>query len=234
MPLKRLPALALVALSALLVQACSEDSSNRQSRVVLGTSEEMTELNALQYQLPFVVQVSTNQGDPAPNVTVNLSLKPLTFFKGNYYKVDVDADGSPDQWAVNYTALDCPTEDANANGSLEGGEDQDGDGVLEPRNSATITEHPEPEINSIIAGTSYLVTDTNGFGYFSVTFPKSEAWWVRMSMIAEAADGLPGNTVTHNFVLPVLQEDLTNIDVAPPGGLTESPYGVVGDCTDPL
>lgn len=218
----------LVATASLLA-ACGED--NTQSRVVLGTSEDMFELTSLQYQLPFVVQVTDIQGNPARGVSVSFRLKPTGFIKGRYVATDTDGDGQSDSWVATTTA-ECPSEDANGNGALDGGEDTDGDGILDPRNAATIIPHPD-ETPTIIPGSATLQTDDSGFGYFTVAFPKSEASWVHMQMTAEASDGLPGNTVNYNFTLPVLLQDVSNVDTAPPGGLINSPYGTANACNDP-
>ena len=218
--------------AALLMAACDSDDTN-DSRVVLGTGNEIFELGTLQYQTPFVVQVTDANSNPSPGVTVNFKLKPLGYFKGNYVPTDTDNDllAEPDQWVPTLSAPECITEDANGNGALDPGEDIDGDGILDPSNSATFTAHPD-KTPTIIPGTAALITDENGFGYLSVTYPKSEAAWVRTQMTAEAQDSLPGNTVTHTFILQVLLADVQDLTISPPGGST-SPYGDGTACTDP-
>ena len=222
----------LVIAASLLLAACDSDDSN-DSRVVLGTRNEIFELGILQYQTPFVVQVTDADSNPAPGATVTFKLKPLSFFKGDYIATDTDNDllAEPDQWVPTASAPECITEDTNGNGALDSGEDIDGDLVLDPSNSATITAHPD-KTPTIVPGTATLVTDENGFGYLAVTYPKSEAAWVRMQMTAEVQDSLPGNTVTHTFMLQVLLADVQDLTVAPPGGQT-SPYGNAADCSDP-
>lgn len=220
-----------ILLAALVMTSC--DSEDTDSRVVLGTGNEIFELGELQYQTPFVVQVTDADGNPAPGSTVNFKLKPLSFFKGNYVATDTDNDelAAPDQWVPVITAPECASEDSNGNGALDAGEDIDGDGILDPSNSATFTAHPD-KTPTIIPGTASLVTDENGFGYLAVTYPKSEAAWVRMSMTAEVQDALPGNIVTHTFILQVLLDDVQDLTVSPPGGIV-SPYGNAAACSDP-
>lgn len=222
----------IVIAASLLITACDSDDNN-DSRVVLGTGNEIFELGILQYQTPFVVQVTDAESNPAPGATVTFTLKPLSYFKGNYIATDTDNDllAEPDQWVPTATAPECFTEDTNSNGALDAGEDTDADGILDPSNSATITAHPD-RTPTITPGTATLVTDENGFGYLAVTYPKSEAAWVKMQMIAEVQDSLPGNTVTHTFTLQVLLADVQNLTVAPPGGQT-SPYGSATVCSDP-
>ena len=230
MPLRTVST-ALVFALFVLITACDAEENN--SRIVLGTGDKIFELGILQYQIPFVVQVTDPKSNPAPGVPVNFRLRPISYFKGNYIATDTDNDpnAEPDQWVPLITAPECSTEDTNGNGALDGGEDINGNGILNPSNAATITAHPD-ETPTITPGTASLVTDDNGFGFLTVTYPKSEASWVKMQMTADVQDGLPGNVVTHTFVLQVLLADVQDLSVAPPGG-GPSPYGNGSSCADP-
>ena len=214
-----------------LITGCDTDEND--SRIVLGTGDKIFELGILQYQIPFVVQVTDTESNPAPGVTVNFKLRPISYFKGNYIATDTDNDpnAEPDQYVPLLTAPECITEDTNGNGALDVGEDVNDNGILEPSNAATITAHPD-ETPTITPGTATLVTDDNGFGFLAVTYPKSEASWVKMRLTAKVQDGLPGNVVTHTFLLQVLLADVQDLTVAPPGG-GPSPYGVASSCADP-
>jgi len=232
MKLFHLYKIAALSVLPLLLVAC--DSQNNGNRVSLGTANKSFSLNDIQYQEPFVVQVTDPAGDPSPNAYVELKLSPLSYNKGYYEPVDTDSpsDGINDSWAATYT-ISCASEDTNNNGSLDAGEDLNANGVLEPFVPA-ITAYPDDTLGlpTILPGTAALVTDENGFGYFSVTYPKSEALWIRLMLTAEVQDGLDGNIASYTWTPLALVEDLNDLTIAPPGGVN-SPYGTTADCTSP-
>ncbi|MDQ7015443.1 MAG: hypothetical protein Q9N68_03595, partial [Gammaproteobacteria bacterium] len=251
-------------------------------RMVLGTGKEASQVNVVQNQKSYVVQVSNAQGAPVSGVRVELSVQPLAYFKGQHEGVDTLLDGKPDSWVIvrsveclsedlnqngvldNDLASNCnaqldPNEDLNGNGILDfpedlnnngildAGEDLDGDGLLdlsledhrsgedrncsgtlEPSNSATIAQHPTmlPTVNA-----GALLTDANGFGYFSVVYPKSHARWVTVRLKARALVAGSESVESVDFTLPGLVLDYNTIGVEPPGII--SPYGAALDCTIP-
>jgi hypothetical protein len=207
------------------------DSEDDGERVLIGNTNLLYELDQLQYQEQFVVQVSDPDGAPSANSIVTLKLTPLSYNKGRYVPVDIDVppDGTLDRWETEISAV-CASEDLNGNGALDTGEDINGNGFLEP-DVPTLTAHPE-KTPTIAPGSNIVVTDETGFGYFAITYPKSEALWSRVLVIAEADDGLPGNIATYQLDLPVLIKDTSDLTTAPPGG-EASPYGITADCTNP-
>ncbi len=207
------------------------DSDDDGNRVQLGVSASLIELGSLQYQEEFAVQVSDADGGPSPNAIVTIKLIPATYNKGQYVPVDISipADGTVDRWGTSISAI-CNSEDLNANGALDAGEDVNGNGLLDP-DVPTLTTHPD-KTPTVTPGTNLLVTDENGFGYFAITYPKSEGAWSSVRVIAEVSDGLPGNTAQYQLNLGVLIKDLEDLTVAPPSG-GPSPYGTAAVCTDP-
>lgn len=207
------------------------DSEDGGDRVLIGNTNITYELDQLQYQEQFVVQVSDPDGAPSANSIVTLKLTPLSYNKGLYIPADIDvpADGTLDRWEAEISAV-CASEDLNDNGALDAGEDINGNGFLEP-DVPTLTAHPE-KTPTIAPGSNIVVTDESGFGYFAITYPKSEAFWSSVLVTAEASDGLPGNIATYELNLPVLIKDISDLTIAPPGGET-SPYGVAADCSNP-
>jgi hypothetical protein len=219
-----------LAITLTLLFAC--DSQNLSgSRVSIGTTNTIYDLAGLQYQQQFVVQVTNRVGDPSPNIYVDFKLQPLSYNKGVYIQVDTDIppDGTVDSW-VPSISITCNSEDANNNGALDGGEDLNANGRLDPAVPA-ISQHPD-KTPTILAGTASLITDENGFGYLAVTYPKSEASWVRLQLTAEAQDGLDGNVATYTWTLPRQVSDFSDLSIDPPGGVN-SPYGTNADCTNP-
>jgi hypothetical protein len=207
------------------------DSEYDGNRVLIGNTNVAFELDQLQYQEQFVVQVSNPDGAPSPNSIVTLKLTPVTYNKGQYVPTDISdpPDDTIDRWVPDISAV-CASEDTNNNGALDTGEDVNGNGSLEP-DVPTLTSHPE-KTPTISAGTNIVVTDDNGFGYFAITYPKSEALWSSILVTAEASDGLPGNIATYNLDLRVLIKDISDLTIDPPGGVP-SPYGMAANCADP-
>ena len=220
-------------LACFFIASC-DSSDDDAARIVLGTANSISEVTGgLQYLKPFTVQVTDGNGNAISGASVDLSYTTTVYRKGSYQAVDSDipVDGEPDVWAQ-ITTISCNAEDTNQNDIEEAGEDLDGDGILEPTNSATIAAHPTLT-PTIISGTR-LVTDTNGLGYFALIYPKTEAGWV--SILIQARTGVSGTEYQELFPfrLSLLNEDLEDITIAPPSGSTASRYGTVADCTDPM
>ncbi len=229
MPLHRLTkSLAL----AFVVACCSScDSEDNGNRVLIGNANSMFELGDLQYQEQFAVQVSDPNGAPSPNAFVTIKLTPVTYNKGEYVPKDIDdpPDGTPDRWVTSVSVI-CDSEDTNGNGALDAGEDVNGNGILDP-DVPSLTAHPD-KTPTITPGSNVLVTDNNGFGYFAITYPKSEGAWSSVLVTADVSDGLPGNTATYNLDLRVLIKDVSDLTIDPPSG-GPSPYGTASNCADP-
>ena len=208
--------------ASLLLTSCGNDEE--ATRIVLGRTNLLHVLNELQYQDPFVVQTTDRNGNAVPYQQLKLSIRNVSYIKG-YYQANVD-----DEWEANQR-VECAAEDANNNGVLDAGEDFNGNGTLEPTNPATIGIHPEL-VPTVDVSTGELVTDDQGFGYFTITYPKSEAKWVRVIVSAKTDVTGTENTATYGTVLSVLDDDLSDISIAPPGG-GPSPYGIEADCSNP-
>jgi hypothetical protein len=211
------------------LSACGGEEA--ASRLVVGPAKDLLAPNNSQYQQGFVVQVTDNEGNPAPATIVSVEMVPVRYFKGQYQGFDSSGDGDPDEWRVAYTAS-CEAEDANHNGVLETGEDINGNGTLQPTNPATLAQHPTdtPTFN---LGTGQIITDDSGFGFFSVTYPVSQALWSRMRITVSANVQGTEDREQYEFTLFVAENDISNFPDAPPGG-TSSPYGIAASCIDPL
>lgn len=191
----------------------------------------MYEENIVQYSLPIVVQVTRNDERAAPNVTVEIKARPTVYYKGVWYKEDSDTDGTPDRWGVSVSAI-CPVEDINNNSNLDPGEDINNNGTLEPTYAVTINEHPglTPTVNPV---TGRILTDETGFGYFVITYPKSEGKWSGIVITATAKVDGTEEAATFALTLPVLVDDVTDLSIAPPGNFDvvppiAGPYGSAG------
>lgn len=223
--------IALIISSTLLI-SCGED--NGPKRIVMGTGNTLYVTNSLQYSIPLVVQVTRDDEHPAPGAIVEITIKPVRYFKGGYTPIDTDADATDDAWSLGYT-MGCDAEDINNDGILDAGEDVNGNGRLEPTYPGTVDSHPEL-LPTVTPGTGHIVTNSDGFGYFVVTYPQSEANWTRIEITATAqVTGTEENEV-YTITLPIIAGELaydpTN-PVTPPGG-SGSRYGSSGVCTDNL
>lgn len=124
--------LKLATLSVLLpvfvsLSACGGEEA--ASRLVVGPAKNLMSPNDLQYQKGFVVQVTDNEGNPAPATIVSIEMVPVRYFKGEYLAYDSSGDGEADEWRLSYS-VSCEAEDANHNGVLDAGEDINGNGTL--------------------------------------------------------------------------------------------------------
>jgi len=204
----------------MLLQACGSDDGGA-ARIVIGTSSVITDLNELQYQKPYVIQVTDIEGNASPNTKVTIVMKNLSYALGFYTKTG-------DGWTIatgNYTV--CDAEDTNNNAILDAGEDKNANGLLDPTNAASIAAHPTLS-PTLEAGFNSVVTDDSGFAYFSLTYPKSEANWNLVEISASAKVSGTENVEKLSITLPVSLPDLEDEDINPPGGVTSS-YGT-GAC----
>ncbi|MDH5425341.1 MAG: hypothetical protein OEY29_10125 [Gammaproteobacteria bacterium] len=205
------------------------------AQIQIGSANEVSSIQGLQYQQPLVVQVTDLDGNPVAGASVSVRVVPVEYFKGIYIRID--ANGLPAalladavRWGSLISAY-CPTEDLNDNAVLDAGEDINGNVVLDPSHPATLTPHASalPTLDPI---SNRILTDDSGFGYFSITYPESVASWVAVRIIASTRVLGTESTQTMEVDLLAPLPDLEEVDIAPPGGSTESPYGVANVCTD--
>ena len=110
--------------------------------LAIGTGDELFELGTARYGKEWVVLVTDTVGNPVANTTVQMTLRSLRFFKGEWELVtDLNTGGI--RWVINYsTPAGCPDEDVNRNGFLDPGEDINANGSLEAGNVATVAAVP--------------------------------------------------------------------------------------------
>lgn len=189
--------------------------------VVLGTGDELRSVGATFYELPYSVLVTDSLGNPVAGATVELSINPAptswAYKEGRQVQVDTDGDGKADVWAIPPNAVTCRREDVNQNGRINGGEDRDGDGALEPGGVASVP--------------ASVTTDSSGVATFSIRYPQSHAGWVRVRLSANTAVEGSQGSASSTFILPLLAKDQQDVATAPPGLV--SPYGDNGNCAVP-
>ncbi len=207
--------------------------NKRELNVTLGTTDNIREqANETQYSQPYVVQVADGSGQPVKNATVQVSYVPLSFYKGRYrlYDTSNPTDNVADVWGrtlgVSNDYIECNAEDLNGNGKLDSGEDSNGNGRLDPQNPAVLAaDSTTPTLQS-----GSIVTDENGFGYFALVYPQSNATWSTLAITASATALNVEAESTYISYLPMLADELEDVDSNLPN--TRSPYGTVLDCSN--
>lgn len=179
--------------------------------VILGTGDTIFEnTTSTKYLMPYIVLVTDSNGNAVEGTTVDLSVIPTFYYKGNWADT-----GDPLYWTrvVNAT---CANEDANVNGILDAGEDINSNGRLEP--------------GAVVSVPSTVTTGSDGSAEFDLTYAQEYATWVTVNLTASTT--VSGTEATHTVPinLPVQIVD-TLLAATPPGFI--SPFGTAGVCTDP-
>ncbi|MDC8771573.1 Ig-like domain-containing protein [Roseateles albus] len=188
----------------------------------------------LTYIAKFTVLVVDSAGNPKSDVQVTPVVDLLGYGKGYYVY-----DGTSKKWGIPLDLtfvpifLQCPNEDrldpdGARNGTLEAGEDINGNLQLDPRKS---------DVSVALEGSTK--TDKNGLATLRIEYPKSMASWVRY-MIKVSAPGVLSPPAWYGRYeerwLPTLTAAIKN-ESAP--AFQISPYGIdtsgyVNSSTDPL
>jgi len=185
--------------------------------ITIGTDETLLEGESkLTYVKQYVLLVVDAAGNPVSNVQITPSLD-LTGYSKGFYEYNKAATA----WLPYYLldgiktagyAASCATEDLNKNGSIEVGEDRNGNAQLDPRKSdASIT---------MVGSTK---TGTNGTAVLKIEYPKSVAGWVHFTIQASAA-GVLSPPAFYSSTLPVSASALKT--ETPPPAFVVSPYGI--------
>lgn len=163
----------------------------------------------------YVVLVVDAAGNAKPDVQITPSIDLVSYAKGAYYS-------APSAWVQTVNII-CPNEDINRNSLIDGGEDTNHNGQLDPRKS---------DVTISMDGSTK--TDANGMAILKIVYPRTHAGWVSFKITA-GASGVLSPPAYYPVVgtqswLPVLAEDM-KAESPPPGRY--SPYGEVADCSVP-
>ena len=218
----------------------------RQVFISIGTGNEIFEPNPAQYSIPYVIQVTDSTGAGVKGVTLSMSVLSQRYFKGirapsgngwaTCYTIPQDVTnciiGTPPSATV---TMGCADEDFNRNGVLDPGENKNGN------NPATVspafpTGYPTLEAGNIaaVAATTSgsLVTDDSGFAFATVYYPQEYAYYLQVTLQAQASVQGTAFSASSTFLLPGAATDFNAKDTAPPGIV--SPFGQSNVCTDML
>lgn len=191
---------------------------DRAFDISLGTGRTVQIPDDSSYLKEFAVFVSDAVGRPVNNVRLTASSTPVKFSQGGTYRKGFwQYDTAREIWFITVTAT-CPNEDINANGSLDAGEDTNGDGRLTPGIIGTIAFPGEDQ------------TDENGQATLEIRYPKAFGPWtdVEISVFGQSAGSEA--VESQQFTFSVAAADLTDDASSPP----RNPFGSGTNCTDTL
>ena len=174
--------------------------------IALGTGNVIDNLDPQTYKRDWVVYVTDSNGIPVNGVTLTIKVIPTHYLTGS-----LDYSDDAQQWIYSVgSPVYCPTEDTNANGLLDGGEDKNGDGVLWPGN--------------VIAVTPGAVQTANGRATVSLLYAESYAPWVRVKLTASATVAGTESRTDTEFIVAGSASDFSSKTIPPAGRV--SPFGL--------
>lgn len=167
--------------------------------ITLGDNNELAKgANNLTYIKKFDIAVADAAGNAVVDARISASVDLRRYGKGLY--------AVPRLWCLN--------EDTNRNGTLDIGEDLDGNGVLSPRKADVI-------LSFVGANT----TGTNGRATVQVEYPQNVATWLEYAIKVTTSVAGSEGTVEKTYVTSFVIGDDTN------GSFLTPPYGVNGCAT---
>lgn len=190
--------------------------------ITLQTGPFIEEYDDIRYKKDYVALVTDAAGDPVEGATVDATIRPVYYKKGYFtwggmawHQVDTLQAASCTLPSVPA----CANEDGmlhnslDFNGVLNTGEDQNGNGLLDPGNVASVTA---------------TETDATGGSTLTIVYAKDYAQWVNVKLEAHATTGGSTASASVTFDLPGLANDYTNQNADPPGN--PSPFGITTSC----
>lgn len=191
-------------------QSVSLTVANDPLGVSIGSNAEIID-NDLSYIKQFIVSVVDSSGAAKAGVALTASIDLPRFRKGFYSR-------GTDGW-VYRLQVSCPKEDANDNGVLETGEDDDNDNRL------------EPGIADVSVRLLQSQTRDDGTAIVQIQYAKSFGSWVEatITVAASGVAGSEGRTST-SLVTPVSSEEVSDIENTP--SFAVSPYGQQAPCSN--
>ena len=180
-----------------------------------GTGNVIEKPSDSTYRKEFSIVVTDNSGNPMSNQPLNISITPISYFKGEW--VRNPTIGSFLSWVTSPAAIECPNEDANLNGIMDDGEDNAGlgnnDGELTPGNR--------------VSAAQTVTADENGIAVFYLTYPQDVGGWMSVNLQVSGVAAGTENTSSRTYRLTVAADDVDNEAVLP----VSNAFGIELDCT---
>lgn len=172
--------------------------------ITLGDNNLMQKGNSdLTYIKKFDVAVADAAGNAVADAVISASVDITRYRKGQF--------GNPDG-----DNISCPNEDTNRNGSLDAGEDTNGNGDIEPRKADIILS---------FLGTNK--TGSNGRMTIQVEYPQNVATWLEYVVTVTTSVAGSEGSFSKRFVTNFIEGDEDN------GSFLVAPYGSVPNCANP-
>jgi hypothetical protein len=186
--------------------------------ISIATSNVISNLNPQTYEKEFSVYVTDANGAPAANRVVNLEVFPLYYLTGTYREKVLDSAGEViPGWTRQATGA-CINEDLDRDGILDPGEDESGNGRLEPGLPVVVTP-------------ASVTTSSNGFATFKLQYGENYAGWVQTEITARTSVGGTESVKRQEYFLIPSLEDMSAPST--PANQT-SPFGAAAiSCTPP-
>ena len=177
------------------------------------------------YMDKYAVIVSDSTGNPVKNAEVQVKLTPVLYRTGFLCKYDTTnnvCSSTGTTWGFGPGLASFPSEDVGTpapggptssgyrDGVCQAGEDVNSDRQLTPGNVASVT--------------STVITDDNGTGNITITYPKQFGIWTRVIMEATIKVGGSEGAASAEFDLRVPADDLLNIATDPAFKFSPYPY----------
>jgi len=186
--------------------------ADRELFIVLGTGNEMIEVDTTTYNKQYSVFVTDVNGNPESDAIIQISAVPVNYYKG-YWEKSLDENGDFEVWTAIHTAQ-CLNEDLNIDGILDDGEDTNADGHLTPGN--------------VVAVDREVTTDEQGRAVIDILYGQNYGHWIDMNLVATGrVEGSEGADRVI-FTLPVLSSDVSDELSGPP----PAPFGPSSNCSD--
>ena len=170
--------------------------------IALGTGNVITNVDAQTYRKNWVAYVTDSNGIAVNAATLTIKATPLGYRTGRHVL-------SGDDYVYQSPIFECRNEDANENGILDPGEDDNNDGVLWPGN--------------VIAVSPGSVQTVNGLATIALTYAESYAPWLRLRLTVSATVAGTESKTNAEFIVEGLASDFKKVG-GPPAGFA-SPFG---------
>ena len=161
------------------------------------------------YQQTLYIQVVDAGGNIVPNADFSGSVDITEYLKGANWTSGASGNTPPATMTV------CPNEDTNRNGSIDAGEDINGNGRLDPRKADVSIAFPEGK-----------KTDSRGYGTVQVSWGQNVATWLNYVVTISANADSSEGTAQRSFMTTYIEGDQKN------GTFLTAPYGS-GPCNSP-
>ena len=174
------------------------------------------------------IYVVNSTGKPVVNQPVSVSVIP-DYYRGGEFYAATDASGNAVAWGMRayrdfsktlgiiptkIEEITCRAEDLNLNNILDGGEDTNTNGKLDPFNPVAILSGDGSVLTQ--DGTATLTTDATGKLDIKLRYAKDTANWFTANVrVTTKVDGTEYVQQRSKFEFPVLVTDITDFTIRP-------------------